>query len=140
MMQVARNLTMDEWGVLKPGQYLIHDRDSKFSEVFKHLLDGAGVKRLPLPPRSPNLNAIAERWVRSVKSEALSRFILFGENALRHVLSEYLEHYHQERCHQGLGNRIPFPEPHAANEHESGAIVCHERLGGVLKFYNRQVA
>jgi putative transposase len=140
MMQVARNLTMDEWGVLKPGQYLIHDRDSKFSEVFKHLLDGAGVKRLPLPPRSPNLNAIAERWVRSVKSEALSRFILFGENALRHVLSEYLEHYHQERCHQGLGNRIPFPEPHAANEHESGSIVCHERLGGVLKFYNRQVA
>jgi putative transposase len=68
MMQVARNLTMDEWGILKPGQYVIHDRDSKFSEAFKQLLDDAGVKRLPLPPRSPNLNAIAERWVRSVKS------------------------------------------------------------------------
>jgi putative transposase len=72
MIQVARNLTMDEWGILKPGQFLIHDRDTKFCTAFKQILDGVGVKRLPLPPRSPNLNAIAERWVRSVKSEVLS--------------------------------------------------------------------
>jgi putative transposase len=139
MMQVARNLTMDEWGILKPGQYLIHDRDAKFSEAFKQLLDDAGVKWRPLPPRSPNLNTIAERWVRSVKSEALSRFILFSENALRHVLSEYLAHYHQERCHQGLGNVIPFPKRSPANDRE-GVIHCHERLGGTLKFYVRKAA
>jgi transposase InsO family protein len=139
MMQIARNLTMDEWGVLKPGQYLLHDRDTKFCSSFQQILDGAGVKRLPLPPRSPNLNAIAERWVRSVKSEALSRFVLFGERSLCHVLSQYLAHYHAERCHQGLGNVIPFPSRPAANDHE-GPIQCRERLGGLLKFYARQAA
>ncbi|ETX03520.1 MAG: hypothetical protein ETSY1_46960 (plasmid) [Candidatus Entotheonella factor] len=139
MRQVARNLTMDEWGILKPEQYLLHDRDTKFCAAFKQMLDGAGVKRLPLPPRSPNLNAIAERWVRSVKSEALSQLILFGERSLRHVLSEYVTHYHTERCHQGLGNVIPFPAWQAANDHE-GPIGGSERLGGLLKYYERQAA
>ena len=138
MMQIARNVTMEEWGVLKPGQYLIHDGDTKCCVACKQIIDDSGVKRLPLPPRSPNLHAFAERFVRSVKEEALSRFILFGENALRHVLSEYVAHYHAERCHQGIGNVIPFPAKHAANDHESGPIQCHERLGGALKFYDRK--
>jgi hypothetical protein len=85
------------------------------------------------------LNAIAERWVRAVKSEALSRLILFGECSLRHALSQYLAHYHEERCHQGLGNVIPFPKHSSANDRE-GLIACHERLGGLLKYYERQVA
>jgi len=139
MKQMARNLTMGAWGILKPGQYLIHDRDTKYCAAFKKLVDDAGVKRLPLPPQSPNLNAHAKRFIRSVKSEVLSRFILFGEKSLCHVLSEYLDHYHQERCHQGLGNVIPFPTPQAANDLE-GPIQCHERLGGTLKFYARKVA
>jgi putative transposase len=139
MKQIARNLTMEEWGILKPGQYLIHDGDKKFCPVFTQIIDDSGVNRLPLPPRSPNLNAVAERFVRSVKSEALSRFILFGEHSLRHVLNEYLAHYHAERCHQGLGNVIPFPESRAAND-RGGPIQCHERLGGMLKFYQRQAA
>ena len=134
MMQIARNVTMDEWGFLEPGQYLIHDRDTKFCAAFKQILDAAGVKRVPLPPRSPWLNAYAERWVRSVKEEALSRVILFGERSLRHVLSEYVEHYHAERCHQGLGNVIPFPSRQPANDRE-GPIECRERLGGLLKYY-----
>jgi putative transposase len=139
MKQIARNLTMEEWGILKPGQYLIHDGDKKFCPVFTQIIDDSGVNRLPLPPRSPNLNAVAERFMRSVKSEALSRFILFGEHSLRHVLNKYLAHYHAEKCHQGLGNVIPFPEPRAANDRE-GPIQCHERLGGMLKFYQRQAA
>jgi Homeodomain-like domain len=65
MRQIARNITMDEWGVLSPGQYLIHDRDGKYCPAFQQLIDAAGVTRVPLPPRSPNLNAYAERWVRS---------------------------------------------------------------------------
>jgi transposase InsO family protein len=93
-MQVVRNVTMDEWGFLSPGQYLIHDRDEKFCPAFQRLIDEAGVKRVLLPPRSPNLKAYAERWVRSVKEEALSRLILFGEKALHHVLTEYVHHYH----------------------------------------------
>src|SRR5215475_2992870 len=89
MQQMSRNLTMEEWGILKPGQYLIHDGDKKFCASFKDMLDNSSVKRMPLPPRSPWLNAFAERWIQSVKAEALSKMILFGEQSLRHVLSEY---------------------------------------------------
>ena len=78
MIQTARNVTMEEWGFLFPGQSLIHDRDGKYCPAFQQLIDAAGVTRVPLPARSPNLNAFAERWVRSVKDEVLSRLILFG--------------------------------------------------------------
>src|SRR5256712_4946523 len=78
MVQVARNVTMEAWGFLSPGQYLIHDRDGKYCPAFQQLIDAAGVRRVPLPPRSPDLHAYAERWVRSIKEEALSRFMLFG--------------------------------------------------------------
>jgi putative transposase len=97
------------------------------------------VKRVPLPPRSPNLNAYAERWVRSVKDECLSKLILFGEGALRHTLQEYVEHYHQERPHQGKGNVVLM----LAADHGQqcyGSIRCRERLGGLLHFYDRQAA
>ena len=139
MMQVARNATMEEWGFLEPGQYLIHDRDTKYCDAFTQIIDDAGVKHLPLPPRSPWLNAFAERWVKSVKDEALSRMILFGANSLRHVLDEYVEHYHTERPHQGKGNVIPFPVPRPEGAAD-GPIECRERLGGLLKYYNRKAA
>jgi putative transposase len=83
MTQIARNATMAEWGVLAPGQDLIHDRDGKYCPAFQHIVDAAGITRVPLPPRSPNLNAYAERWVRSVKDALLSRLILVGEPSLR---------------------------------------------------------
>ncbi len=139
MIQVARNVTMEEWGFLSSGQYLIHDRDTKFCVAFQHIIDDAGVERVPLPARSPNLNAYAERWVRSVKDEALSRMILFGENSLWHVLNEYVDHYHQERNHQGKDNVLLFPLPRLAGEHD-GRIQCRERLGGLLKYYAREAA
>src|SRR2546427_6455030 len=139
MVQVARNVTMEDWGCLAPGQYLIHDRDTKFCPAFQQIIDAAGVRRVPLPPRSPNLNAYAERWVRSVKEEALSRMILFGEASLRHVLNEYVDHYHQERNHQGEGNVVLFPPSSPAGEHED-TIQCRERLGGLLKYYAREAA
>jgi len=139
MMQMARNATMEAWGFLAPGQYLIHDRDTKYCDAFKQIIDDAGVKRLPLPPRSPWLNAFAERWVKSVKDEALARVILFGERSLHHVLGEYVEHYHAERPHQGKGNVIPFPAPRAEGAAD-GPIECRERLGGLLKYYHRKAA
>jgi putative transposase len=109
MVQVARNVTMEAWGFLSPGQYLIHDRDGKYCPAFQQIIDDAGVKRVPLPPRSPNLNAYAERWVRSVKEECLSRLILCGEASLRHALTQYVAHFHHERNHQGKGNVLLFP-------------------------------
>jgi putative transposase len=139
MVQVARNLTMEAWGFLSPGQYLIHDRDAKFCAALQQIIDDADVERVVLPPRSPNLNAYAERWVRSVQDEALSRMILFGEGSLRHMLNEYVEHYHQERNHQGKSNMLLFPLPSPEGE-DDGPIQCCERLGGLLKYYARQAA
>ncbi len=139
MVQVARNVTMEEWGFLSPGQYLLHDRDGKYCPAFQQLIDTAGVTRVPLPPRSPNLNAYAERWVRPVKEECLSRVILFGEASLRHALAQYGEHFHHERNHQGKGNVLLFP-PVRQDPERTGPIQCRERLGGLLKYYAREAA
>src|SRR6266849_4402155 len=81
----------------------------KYCPAFQQIIDTAGVKRVPWPPRSPNLNAYAERWVRSIKEECLSRFILFGEASLRHALTHYMEHFHHERNHQGKDNVLLLP-------------------------------
>ena len=134
MMQMARNVTMADWGFLASGQYLIHDRDGKFCPAFQRLIEDAGVKRVPLPPRSPNLHAYAERWVRSIKEEALSRMILFGERSLRHTLTEYVTHYHAERPHQGKDNVVLFPGS-SRDRQVDRPIQCRERLGGLLKYY-----
>jgi len=139
MMQVARNVTMEEWGILSPGQYLIHDRDGKYCPAFHQIIDAAGVTRVPLPPRSPNLNAYAERWVRSVKEECLSRLILFGERSLCRALTEYVTHFHQERPHQGKGNVILMPASHDRQQ-QTRPIRCYERLGGLLKYYDQEAA
>jgi hypothetical protein len=139
MTQMARNVTMADWGFLSPGYYLIHDRDSKYCPAFQRIVDAAGVIRVPLLPQSPNLNAYAERWVRSIKEETLSRFILFGERALRHALRQYEAHYHQERPHQGKGNVVLWPGPHRGEEGER-PIRCRERLGGLLKYYHCEAA
>ena len=138
MAQVVRNITdIDESMLLEYNcKYLIHDRDSKFCERFDSLIRSANIEPVKLPPRSPNLNAYAERFILSVKSECLDRMILFGERSLRHVLKEYAAHYHFERNHQGIGNNLVFPQP----AHEKGSertIECRERLGGLLKFYHR---
>ena len=137
MQQVARNATMEGTGYLNGCRYLLHDRDRKFCQEFRDTMATGGVKCLPLPPRSPNLNAHAERWVRSIKEECLSKLILFGENSLRRVVSEFLEHYHQERNHQGKDNRLLFPVSALQDRNAPRAIRCRERLGGLLKYYGR---
>ena len=87
----------------------------------------------------PRLNAFAERWIQSVKTEVLSQMILFGERALRHVLFEYVAHYHAERPHQGKDNVILFPSARTKG-HSDTPIACRQRLGGLLKYYQRQAA
>ena len=138
MCQCVRNLTDDFDGFLKDKRYLIHDRDDKFSKKVDKTLRDAGVEPVVLPPRSPNLNAYAERFVLSVKSECLSQLILFGERSLRHVLQRYLEHYHRERNHQGLDNRLIEAGPEVGQR--EGEVVRKERLGGLLAYYYRKAA
>jgi putative transposase len=136
MTQIARNALDDSSGCLQPHRYVLHDRDSKFCDPFRDTLAAGGVKCLRLPPRSPNLNAFSERWVRSVKSECLSKLILFGESSLRRALTNFCEHYHAERPHQGKGNVLLFP---ASDQSQTahGQVRCKERLGGLLKYYHR---
>jgi hypothetical protein len=117
--------------------YLLHDRDTKFCESFREVIESGNVDPLRLPPRSPNLNSYAERWVRSVKEECLAKLILVGESSLRRALHQYLLHYHEERNHQGKENRILFPFQTTARRKE-GAVRCRERLGGLLKYYERE--
>src|SRR3981081_2479750 len=83
MKQMARNATMEGWGTLRDCRYLLHDRDTKYTQSFGAIIKSGQVETLALPARSPNLNAYAERWVRSVKEECLSKLILFGERSLR---------------------------------------------------------
>ncbi len=140
MKQIARNVTMDEWGFLDGCRDLIHDRDTKYTDSYRAIVKSGHVEPLKLPARSPNLNAYAERWVKSVKEEALSKLILFGEASLRRVLSEYLVHFHAERNHQGKGNVLLFPTAAQAKTRVDGSVACKERLGGLLKYYHRDAA
>ena len=137
MKQMARNATMDDCGALRGYRYLLHDRDTKFTQSFRAILASGEVEPLGLPGQSPNLNAYAERWIRSVKEECLSRVILFGERSLRRALSEYVDHFHAERNHQGKGNMLLFPRETRQRE---GPMRCRERLGGLLRYYHREAA
>jgi len=137
MAQMARRAADAIDGTLLPIRFVLHDRDGKFCPSFRDTLRSAGIQPLSLPARSPNLNAFAERWVRSIKSECLSKLILFGEASLRRAVTQFIEHYHLERLHQGKGNQLLFPFPVSPPSPHAGRIQCHERLGGLLKFYQR---
>ena len=108
--------------------------------IVASVLAAGGVKTIPLPAKSPNLNAFAERWVHSVKQECLSKLILFGEAALRRALTQFEEHYHTERNHQGKGNALLFPSADEVPKPRGPSIKCRERLGGLLKYYHRRAA
>ena len=140
MEQQARNATMEEWGFLRGCRYLLHDRDTKFCASFRELIESGSVKTIRLPARSPNLNSFAERWVRSVKEECLSRLILFGERSLRRALQQYVVHYHEERNDQGKENLILFPLETEGARNRKAAVRRRQRLGGLLKYYEREAA
>ena len=134
VLQAARNLLDVTDGFLRNHRVLIVDRDTKFTRTFRAMLERGGVEAVRTPPRSPNCNAYAERFVRSIKEECLGRMIFFGEASLRRALREYVEHYNAERPHQGLGNRVvdrsPLPRSTSLR-----LVTGHERLGGLLRHY-----
>jgi putative transposase len=138
MTQCARQLTDPFEGFLLDKRYLLHDRDEKFVHGFDRMLRTSGVEPVVLPPRSPNLNAHCERFVRSIREEALNQMIVIGEGSLRYVIQSYLIHYHHERNHQGLGNQLIVPE--SGMEDQRGFVVRRERLGGLLSYYHREAA
>ena len=138
MLQVGRNVIDEESGALASKRYLIIDRDTKYTEQFRKLMEEGGTEVIRLPPMSPNLNAYAERFVRSIKEECLNRMIFIGQASLRRAVWEYMSHCHAERNHQGLENVLIRGMPSvAANE---GPIHRRPRFGGLLNFYYRQAA
>ena len=114
------------------------DRDGKFCPAFKEVLENEGVNPVPLPARSPNLNAHLERFHRSLKDECLSRMVFFGEKMLRTAVGQFMGHYHGERNHQGFGSEII--EPGDEVRREDGEIKCRESVGEVLRYYFRDAA
>jgi transposase InsO family protein len=138
MEQMARNLVDALDGVLLGKRYLLLDRDPLYTQAFRQILDQAGVKTVRLPAHSPNLNAFAERFVLSIKSECVDRIVPLGEAHLRRAICEYVAHYHHERNHQGLGNALV--DGNLQDAARTGAVVCRERLGGLLNFYHRDAA
>ena len=140
MSQIGRNATDAVDGILNGKRYLIHDRDPLFTTEFQNILASVGVTSVKLPPQSPNLNAYAERFVRSIKESCLDRLILFGEASLRKAIRDFVLHYHEERNHQGKGNQLLFPRAVLSHAPTHGNVRCEQRLGGLLKYYHREAA
>jgi putative transposase len=138
MAQIARNVTDTHDGFLRDTRYLIMDRDTKYSDSFRGIITRAGTDVVRLPPRSPNLNAFAERFVRSIKEECLNRMIFVGRASLQHAVKHYLTHYHGERNHQGLENRLLKSSRTVVGPH--ALVKRRERLGGMLSYYHREAA
>ena len=118
--------------------YVLVDRDTKFVPFRDHIDEMTSTKIVLLPPSSPNLNAVLERYMRSLKSECLNRMIFLGRGSLERALKEFVSHYHEERNHQSLENRILIPGNEVGKE--DGEIECRERLGGLLRYYYREAA
>ena len=135
--QMARNLTASG-GFLGGASHLLIDRDTKFLPLRAYLEGMTDTEVVLLPPRSPNLNAHLERYMRSLKSECLDRMIFFGQRSLERALEQFVAHYHTERNHQGLGNRIIDAGDEVGKE--DGDVRCRERLGGMLRYYHREAA
>jgi transposase InsO family protein len=136
MEQMARNLTDCEDGFLTGRRFLILDRDTIFSPKFKSIVRDSGVEILLTAYQAPNMNAHAERFVRSIKSECLDKMIFLGRESLVQAIAEYAGHYHEERSHQGIGNVLVS----GAAPQSEGTVETRERLGGLLKYYYRQAA
>jgi transposase InsO family protein len=134
MAQAARRLTDAVDGFLVGHRVLICDRDRKWTDDFRRIVQGAGVRIVLMPVRAPNANASAERFVRSIREECLDRLILFGECRLFRALDEFVAHYHGERNHQGLGNELITTAAVVAG---GTRVRCRDRLGGLLRYYYR---
>jgi putative transposase len=134
MAQAARRLTDVVDGFLVGHRVLICDRDRKWTDEFRRIVQDAGMRIALMPVQGPNANAYAERFVRSIREECLDRLILFGERRLLRAVDEFVAHYHRERNHQGLGNELITPATAVAR---GTRVRCRDRLGGLLRYYHR---
>jgi putative transposase len=116
-------------------QYLIHDRDTKFTTQFDVIFESDGIEIILAPPRALKANAIAERWIRTVREECLDHLIFLNEHHLRRVLITYTRYYNERRPHQGLAQSSP-----CGFDEGAGNIDCRQVLGGIIRDYYRNAA
>lgn len=138
MEQIARNLTDCDDGFLNGQRFFICDHDSLYTKAFRETLASSGIETIRTRVGCPVQNAYAESFVSTIRRECLDHLILFGEKSLRRAISQYMEHYHHERNHQGIDNLVPFPYT-ASRAESQGVIRKSERLGGLLKYYHREI-
>jgi len=133
MRQEARNLAVDER--LENVRFLIHDRDGKFSGPFDEILRGESVRVIRTPVRAPRANAVAERWVRTVRSECLDELLVVGRRHLERILREYLAHYNDQRPHRALALAAPTRELQEPRGSPPTEILRRDVLGGLIHEY-----
>src|SRR5690606_35544832 len=137
--QQARNFLMHcQFNGLEIG-YLLRDRDGKYGETFDAIFDSIDVDVKPLPARSPNLNAYIERFIQTLKHECLEHFVIHGAKHLDYLASEFADYYSPQRPHQSMENKQLLKQSDAEPV-EDGEVACEERLGGLMKHYNRKAA
>ena len=143
MKQQARNLCVFFGELDTPPKYIVHDADTKFTRDFREMLKSQGIKPVRIGPRRPNQNAIAERFVRSIKEECLGRFLVFGEDHLRYLITRFVDYYHAKRSHRGLRYRTPRQidtreEAEPIEMLRRSDLVCRESLGGSAEVVRAQ--
>jgi putative transposase len=126
-------------GEHRPLQFLIRDRDAKFSRAFDDVFRSEGIEVPITPVRAPNANAYAERWIRTVRAECLDWLLIIGRGHLEQVLRVYIEHYNAHRPHRALGLQPPDPavEPALSFKDPLAQVRRHDLLGGLVHQYRR---
>jgi putative transposase len=135
--QQARQLLWQFQDEQRTMRFLIHDRDKKFTASFNTVFAAEGIETILTPYRAPNANAVAERWVRSVRTECLDRLPIVNERHLRRVVKEYTHYYNTSRPHQGLNRQTPIPFQQGSLQ---GVIYFRDVLGGLIHDYRQQAA
>jgi len=134
MRRQARNLAIEEQ--LGKVRVLVHDRDSKFSGPFDEILRGEGVRVIRTPVQAPNANAVAERWVRSVRNECLDHLLVVGRRHLERILRDHVAHYNTERPHRSLALAAPAGKPNEVRGSPPTQIHRRDVLGGLIHEYH----
>jgi putative transposase len=132
--QQARNLVMDLRDGDSSFNFLIRDRDAKFTAVFDEIFASEGMKIVKTPPQTPRANCYAERWIRTARAECTDRMLIYGERHLRSVLGEYAGHYNRHRPHQSRQQRPPDQETQTAAPLNL-PVRRRKVLGGVISEY-----
>jgi putative transposase len=138
--QVARNLVGDLGDRGRGFKFLIRDRDTKFTTSFDEVFRPEGIRVIKTPVRSPQANAYAERWVRTVRTECLDRMLILGRGHLERVLWEYVRHYNRQRPHRGIDLGVPAPASTIKIPLPSVNVVRYDVLGGLINEYHSVAA